>query len=395
MTSVVDTSVKFFHSEMPGAPVLNGTSGSLIAILDACLINGFGLKNVDSLVVSNNVATLTISTGHSAQVDTVIMIAGALPAGLNGEQKVTVITSTSISFTTSGVANQTATGSITVKLASAGWEKKFAGTNLAVYKSLAIESTACCLRLDDSFTKCTRVIAYESMSDINLGTGQFPLDNQISGGGYWAKSDAADATSRKWYFFGDGRLFYIYRKPNESIHYDYQAGVFGDFIPTKISGDPFACTLFVQYSDVSSGNATSDLCLGYASIGSTVGMYCPRSYIAMGASVVLGRGFAAIAGNTDGLFSGQVTSVAFPNATDGGLYTSPMRLIEPFTKVYRGDLTGYLAIPQLIPTGLFNMGERMINLPTLGNKTYMVVAGRSPWQTYSMSLIDITGPWRV
>ena len=37
------TSVKYFHSELPGAPVLSGTAGSRIAVLDACLVNGWGL----------------------------------------------------------------------------------------------------------------------------------------------------------------------------------------------------------------------------------------------------------------------------------------------------------------------------------------------------------------
>ena len=34
---MTDTTVKFFHSEMPGSPVLSGTPGSLIAVLDAVL----------------------------------------------------------------------------------------------------------------------------------------------------------------------------------------------------------------------------------------------------------------------------------------------------------------------------------------------------------------------
>ena len=33
------TGVKYFHSELPGAPVLSGTAGSLQAVLDACLVN--------------------------------------------------------------------------------------------------------------------------------------------------------------------------------------------------------------------------------------------------------------------------------------------------------------------------------------------------------------------
>lgn len=48
----MSTAVKFFHSEMPSAPVLSGTAGSLLAILDACLVNGWGLMTATSVVVS-------------------------------------------------------------------------------------------------------------------------------------------------------------------------------------------------------------------------------------------------------------------------------------------------------------------------------------------------------
>lgn len=45
MASPVDTSVKFYREDFPGAPVLNGVAGSLIALLDACLCTGFGLRS--------------------------------------------------------------------------------------------------------------------------------------------------------------------------------------------------------------------------------------------------------------------------------------------------------------------------------------------------------------
>lgn len=41
-----DTSVKYLHSAMPGAPVLSGTAGSLISVLDACLVNGLSLIHI-------------------------------------------------------------------------------------------------------------------------------------------------------------------------------------------------------------------------------------------------------------------------------------------------------------------------------------------------------------
>ena len=34
--------VKYIHSDMRGAPVLSGTPGAMIGVLDAFLITGFG-----------------------------------------------------------------------------------------------------------------------------------------------------------------------------------------------------------------------------------------------------------------------------------------------------------------------------------------------------------------
>ena len=61
MASPVDTSAKFFNENLPDAPVLNGVAGSLIGLLTACLVTGFGLRTAVSLVVSGGVATLTLA----------------------------------------------------------------------------------------------------------------------------------------------------------------------------------------------------------------------------------------------------------------------------------------------------------------------------------------------
>ena len=50
---------KWFQNSMAGAPVLTGQAGALIAVLNACLVDGFNLLTLDSLVVAGNVATGT------------------------------------------------------------------------------------------------------------------------------------------------------------------------------------------------------------------------------------------------------------------------------------------------------------------------------------------------
>ena len=92
MASVVDTSVKHAYSSMVGAPAISGTSGSLIAALDAFLVTGWGAKAVDSAVISNGVCRLSFASGKSAaEVNAVISVAGASPAALNGEQRITAV----------------------------------------------------------------------------------------------------------------------------------------------------------------------------------------------------------------------------------------------------------------------------------------------------------------
>ena len=42
-----DTTVKFYNSSMPGAPVLSGSAGAMLAVLQACLVDGWGAAAVD------------------------------------------------------------------------------------------------------------------------------------------------------------------------------------------------------------------------------------------------------------------------------------------------------------------------------------------------------------
>lgn len=73
---------------MSGAPTLNGVAGSLIAVLDACLVVGSGWLADPSVTVSGEIATATFSTGHSFEPDVIALVTGATPAGLNGEKRV-------------------------------------------------------------------------------------------------------------------------------------------------------------------------------------------------------------------------------------------------------------------------------------------------------------------
>lgn len=144
---MLDASVRYYDSTMAGAPALSGTPGALISVLDACLKDGFGTVTLNSLVVAGNVATGTVNAGHGftmvgGAVGPVITIAGATPAGLNGTWRIaSVPNSTTFTFATSGIADQTATGTITAKRAPLGFSKVFSGTNKAVYRADDVASS--------------------------------------------------------------------------------------------------------------------------------------------------------------------------------------------------------------------------------------------------------------
>lgn len=392
MTSVVDTSVKYFHSAMPGAPVLSGTAGSLIAVLDACLVSGFGLKSVDSLVVAGNVATLNISTGHSAEVDTVILITGATPAGLNGEQRVAATTSTSISFATSGIADQTATGSISVKIASANWAKPFSSTNLAAYQSTDIEASGCLLRVDDTTTTSCRVVGYETMSDVNAGAGQFPTTTQRSGGSWWPKSNSENMEARPWILVSDGRLFYFAREFSSTNYAGgYEIHGFGDIASTK-AGDAFACMLSGDSSDYSQSGPICLDTLGY-SANVAAELFTPRSYSGVGSSCQMRKNFATI-NSVAAVYSGAVTNgPAFPNPSDGGLYISPAVLTENSSYAFRGTFPGFYCCAQNVLAGQIAARDTFKGIVSLPGRTLKAITTYGGGTCSAPAFFDITGPW--
>lgn len=395
MTSPVDTSVKYLHSAMVGAPVLSGTAGALIAVLDACLVNGWGLKSVDSLVIVNNVATTNIASGHSAEVGSVVEIAGATPATLNGEQKVTAVTATSVSFATSGLTDQTATGAITLKLASLGWSKPFSGTNLAAYRSNDVTGTRMFLRVDDTATQNARVSGYENLTAISTGTGQFPTAIQLSGGGYWGKSNQANTTARGWTICGDSRGFYIFIQ-NHSLYSNSNLSYFFGDISSVKSNDPYACILSMGIGDESI-NSNQISGLHTQTFSSTAYAYIARSYTGIGSANTAFR-YASNMWSNSSYYSGDYNNAnltPFPNPADGGLYTTPVLVTEGGTRALRGFLPGFYVIPQSVPLNQFAPRDTVVGITGLPSKTL-----RATWHNSSstdgssVSLIETTGPWR-
>lgn len=377
---MADTTVKYMHSAMAGAPSLGATAGSLIALLDACLVNGFGSGNVDSIVISGGVATVTRAAGHPFEVDSVVLIAGATVSGgsINGEQKVTSVTTTTYTFACPGIANQTATGSITHKVAPLGWNKPFSGTNLAAYKPADPTASGSFLRVDDTGTTNARVLAYEDMTGISTGTGPFPTAAQMSGGGYWPKANNTSGT-RSWVLVGDGRTFYLFPLWHSTTAYAAVLG-FGDIVSYK-SPDAYQAFIQVGISDLAVGTSPSDD-LSYA--GATNGKYIARGVSGLGGSTAFTSHAASIYPSPSRSGAG---AMLFPNPSDNGLYVSQMVLLS--NAAVRGIIPGIYHCNQGLSPSNFPVGSRITSVNGLSGRVLKALAS-----DVAVTFVDVTGPWR-
>jgi hypothetical protein len=380
----MSTAVKLFHSGMTGAPTLTGVAGSLLGVLQACLVDGWGAATVDSLTVSGGIATVTIGAGHPFEVDSVALIAGATVTGgtVNGEQRVLSATATTYTFA-AAVGDQTATGTITHKVAPLGWERQFTGTNKAVYRSTDPESTQMALRVDDTGTTDSRVVGYESMTDVDTGTGPFPTEAQVSGGLYWPKSNGVE---REWVLVGDGRGMYMRSRPYGSGAWVLLVA-FTDFASVK-SPDAYACLLAGATTGLINTSSYTIHDLSYSITTNTVaGRYVPRSHTGLGTAVrVSTSGVMPVRPSATQFYSGSLASVTFPDPAADGLY------LTSFTVCHdgglRGQLPGLYCCPQDVGSSDFTYLQRVTGVTGLTGKRLLAVLGAGVY------FFDITGPWR-
>jgi len=400
MASVVDTTVKNFNSTMSGAPSLPGVSGALVSLFDAVLVNGFDVKTATGLTVAGGVASMPFSGSHSAQLDTVISIAGITGtyASLNGEQKVTAVAAGVVRFATS-LPDGAASGTITFKMAPAGWEKVYSGTSKAVYRSLDPASTKMLLRVDDTGAQVARVVGYEAMSDVDTGVGVFPTAAQIAGGGYWSKSTQASSAAVGWNLVADSRTFYLSVRAGMADGVNNQMAPlrgFGDAIALRPSGDAYSA--FLGYG-TSSSPAVADGCLGN---NASVQVASPRAYTGLGSGVTQSAQIWGL-GNQIAHYSG-VTDIhgAFPNPVDGALYLSKKLLSQGGNTSPRSELPGLYALTQSGAWGTFKAGDKVPGSGPLAGRTLVAVtcfgsgsmASSSNQFNTGVVMLDVTGPWR-
>lgn len=264
---------------------------------------------------------------------------------------------------------------------ASGWSKDFTGTNLATFRPS--EGTRFYLRVDDTGSTSARVRGFESMSDVNTGTGLFPTDAQVSGGGYVQKSNSSDATARGWALFADQKRFILVSASVAStIAASATAGYgmyFGDFISNKL-GDAYNCILIA-------GHAVSSPQLGTGSTGLSAvnGHWVARAFTQTGGSILVGK-------HSDYVKGGATTTIGsggaiYPDPITGGLNIAPLYISEDTST--RGVLPGLWAPLHNLPG---QPGDTFSGAGALSAKTFML-ADASSSSSRARVAVEISDTW--
>ena len=380
----VDSKVSVFHNGITGAPAVTAGAGSVAAILDACLVDGFGLATMTSLVVTGGIAVATFPGAHSAAADRIMLVEGATPSGLNGRWRMTSTTVNTATFAVTGVADGTATGTITMKVAPLGWTREFTGTNLRVYRSANVDSTQFYLRIDDTATNTARAVGYETMTDVSTGSGPFPTSAQVSGGMVWAHR------SSRWFLVGDDVRFYfgVTGRSADSGN-GHAISMFGDFVSYKPS-NAYRCALFGPTSDSLGAAAINASEMG-AWANSSITGYGARGYSGLGGSEAIGRIASPWFGSTN--WSG-ISSSGYPYPDP---ITNSLRLSNALVSD-GGGVLGYL--PGIYPL-IQALGEAQANAASIDGQgdllnrklTFFATGAYSGAINPGSICFDTTGPW--
>lgn len=369
--------IHYFHDRQAGAPVLNGQAGSLLSILRACLVTGFGAGTVTA--ASNVASTVTATAaGHGFIAGDVVELSGAQDSALNGRFTIDSVTVGTFTFKAGSVPSSIA-APFAYKRAGAGWGEEFSGTGIGVFKSVSSESSKRFLRVLDTDAWYARVRGYEGMTSHSVGSAPFPTVSQYGGEGLtWFKSSGADSTPREWALVADGRSFYLFTRPRTDQEFSIYA--FGDIAAFGAATPPYSCLLIGQATV--SPNYVYDGAFNLSAAGSLGGIWMARGYSAVEGAVQCGLMGSASSGTLGG------GGLLFPNPENGALMLHPVAVQE--RQCWRGVLRGFyqplhpqpLAHGVVVPGLVVGSSARRVLIVSLQGSGFV---GRGA--------LDVTGEW--
>jgi hypothetical protein len=383
--------VIYHHSGETGAPVLNNATGAMDALLNACLVTGFNTQTPTSIVVSGGVATVTKS-GHGFMDKAVVLVSGASPAGLNGNQLITVTGSGEFTFPTTA-ANGTASGTISIKKAPLGWTRPANSGNVSIYQRAG--SSPICLRVNDSAANgassiYTVVRMVWDWTDVNTFTNSAPSVAQASVGHYWTRG--ADNTSAKeWVLIGDGRTFYIFIDsaawPKSGAGTISGIYGFGDLESYK-QGDAYASCLWAG-----GGGEATMTARGYAlsagPAGNTNGFTIARGFSGTGTPV---GGWMVGSANAGGGIGRA--GPAYPSPVENGMALRAPVLVQENSQAFNYPVRGALrGAAEPLSAGDVTLNRTIFDAVFGSSRRWMLMYFHNQNSAQASLAFDLTGPW--
>lgn len=388
------TPIKFFQNTQSGAPTLAGQANSLIAVLNACLVNGFNLKSITEITRTGDVATAT-ANGHGYRNGDILLISGADQNAYNGEQRIRNVTTNTFDFSVAGEPNSPAIGTITAKVAPLGWESPFTGDNKAVYRATDPASNRLFLRIDEAsmggdanYGRGLRSVVaqmWEVLTDLDNGTGKAET--------FWRKAQNETILARPWVLIGDSKRFWLAVAWSESYPNRYVPYFFGDF-PSYKAGDAYGALLggyfdlTYNYGDPAS-NQVLDMVYAVGTAVGNTGLCAARNHSQLGGRInalwVSGPGYSG--GSGTGLGN---TGIPYPNPADNGIYVMPLIIQEQTGPTLRGRLPGLLC--PLHPIAAPEPWKYPGFVIDGSTRELLVVTGASSNGAARLAF-DLTGPW--
>jgi hypothetical protein len=206
---------------------------------------------------------------------------------------------------------------------------------------------------------------------VGSGSGQFPTPAQLLTTGHvvWRKSETADATVRAWKLFADSSTFYLFTSIGNGS-FTYAAGMFGDVFSMNGATDLYRCLIIGRSAEntASYGNASFGS-FNYL-LTANPGHFMARTWAGSGGSVTIckqgdsNKGWATAPLEMNG-------AVQTPNGPDNSYYLAPIWISEPSAGIVRGRLRGIYQVCH--PIAGFSDGQVFSGGGDYAGKTFQIV----------------------
>ena len=320
-------------SDANGPGYMTGLSGSLVSILNACLVNGYGTKP---------------GAGWTKPLADSGSVYACYKQGAGSQRTL---------FINDNAPNASAG---TREAWAVGWET------------------------------ITSVFSGSAVANNGTGANQFPLSSQQgSGHVVWRKSTTADNTIRYWILAADSSSFYLWVQPGDSgTTYNHYS--FGDCFSLLGSADYWKCYIIgraVENNGTSNAIDWADQLpmtqgtSGFPNVNyqysAQPGHYIDRTAFGNGVSLPFTkRGDSGVSPNVLNAGTAPTTVIIAgvlpcPNGPDNSLYLCPLWILEPGSLSLRGRFRGLYQVCH--PISSFSDGQLITGAYNYAGKTFMIV----------------------